>query len=330
MNKYSMKAYGNSYRLLLAAIFVVFVTATSYGQAFNKKNRYTSIGGCLNAMNYIGDLDPGPSFLSPGVKYTRYNIGITMLYRLTPRVSARGTFSYGRIAGDDYKNSSYTDKDIYRKMRNLSFRNQIWEFKVDAVIDLFENRGNYRKRPDYTPYMFVGLAYFHHSPEAKAPNGDYVKLHNLHTEGQGLAGGKDNYSLNQIALPIGIGFRYKLAKHLDLAFEFGWRFTTTDYIDDVGGNYFDKQTLIDNYGQLSADLSDRSVEGYYANPDIQPYADKITGGVPGSAIVYDANGHATLAPFQNADGTPSQRGDKKGRRDIYTIAGFHLTYIIPG
>ena len=309
-----MKRY-YSIALIIGGLLLAF-SYDSYGQKFNPSNRYFSIGGCLNAMNYIGDLDPGPSFVSPGIKFTRYNFGVTALYRLKPRFSVRGTVSWGRIAGSDEKNSNYAEKNINRKFRNLSFRNDIIEVKADVVIDLFENRGKYPKRVDYTPYMFVGLAYFHHNPKAQTADGNWVSLRELSTEGQGLDGGPKRYSLHQIALPIGVGFRYKLAKHLDLAFEIGWRFTTTDYIDDVGGNYYDKEKLRAAKGDLAVSMSDRSFEGYTDDQGIRDNA----------VLGTDSNGNIAIKGYgSNGD----QRGDKKGRKDLYIITGFHLTYIIP-
>lgn len=309
-----MKRY-YSIALIVGGLLLAF-SYDSNGQKFNPQNRYFSIGGCLNAMNYIGDLDPGPSFVSPGIKFTRYNFGVTALYRLKPRFSVRGTVSWGRIAGSDEKNSNYADKNIYRKQRNLSFRNDIIEVKADVVIDLFENRGKYPKRVDYTPYMFVGIAYFHHNPKAQAPDGSWVSLRDLSTEGQGLEGGPKKYSLHQIALPIGVGFRYKLAKHLDLAFEIGWRFTTTDYLDDVGGDYYDKEKLRAAKGDLAVTMSDRSYEGYLNDQAIRAHATYGT----------DSHGNPAISGYGSAG---DQRGDRKGRKDVYIITGFHLTYIIP-
>jgi len=322
------------YRLLTFLFLVVVLSNTGSAQQSFKKFRYWSIGGALGAMNYVGEVDPGPSFFSPGVRFTRYNLGLTALYRIYPRVSLRGTLSYGRIKGSDSE-SNYNDKNVYRLYRNLSFRNQIYEFKFDVVVDLFENRGKYNKRPDYTPYLFAGLAYFHHNPEAQTPDGDWVSLRSLHTEGQGLAGGPKSYSLNQIALPLGVGFRYKLAKHLDLAFEIGWRFTLTDYLDDVGGKYYDKQALTDNYGDMSRIMSDRSFEGYLNNSELASSADAMLGnGGQYSSLVAPYAGHSftDTDPWVSLNGygaAGDQRGDLKGRRDLYLISGFHLTYIIP-
>ncbi len=318
--------------LILSFLFSLVFLVESNAQGFPKKYKYWSIGGSLNTMNYVGEMDPGPSFLSPGIKFTRYNFGLVVTRRLGTRVSARGTVSYGRIGGDDFTNNSYSTKgdehaDILRKSRNLSFTNNILEVKGDVIIDFIEHRGKYQKRPDFVPYMFVGLAYFHHNPKAEF-EGDKVNLRDLHTEGQGT--GVDYaskpYSLHQIALPIGLGIRYKLSPQLDLAFEMGWRFTTTDYLDDAGGKYVDQQALYNATGSLtSAMLSNRSSElagdGNFTSAAIITQT---------PVVITEADG--TVHNLMNlGDSQPGSttRGDSKGRRDAYIITGFHLTYIIP-
>ena len=312
--------------VLLVFLFCFFLVFDSNAQGFNSRNKYWAIGGALNAMNYVGELDPGPSFLSPGIKFTRYNFGLDVMRRISPRIFIRGTFSMGRITGDDFVNSkyTYTAGDIYRKARNLSFASQIYELKGDVVIDLIEHRGKYQKRPDFVPFLFVGLAYFHHNPTAKL-NGKTYDLRDLSTEGQGT--GLDNaskkYRLNQIALPIGLGIRYKLSKQLDLSFEMGWRFTTTDYLDDVGGKYVDKTGLYNAKGLDAVYLADRTPEVVtdlnlveYIPSQGGTYAE-IIGGVP--------TGRTSINGVGNSG---DQRGDKKGRRDAYIITGLHLVYII--
>jgi hypothetical protein len=306
----------------LTLLLALFVSINGYSQKFNKSNRYLSIGGCVNTMNYIGDVDPGPSFVSPGMKFTRYNIGITGLYRMSPRISARGTISYGKISGSDATNANYETKNIYRKYRNASFDNNIFEVKADLVFDLFENRKKYNKRVDFTPYGFIGIAYFHHNPTVQW-NGEKYKLRELSTEGQGLNGGAKPYSLHQIALPIGAGIRMKLTKHLDLAFEIGWRFTTTDYLDDVGGNYYDPRTLQQERGKDAAAIADRSYEAYTNDDKLAAEAAAMYGG---DGTYVKNNGMRAITGFgSNGD----QRGDKKARKDLYIITGFHLTYILP-
>jgi len=301
-------------KLILAALllFLLVQFGQLNAQGFNKKNRYTSIGGSINAMNYVGDLDPGPSFLSPGIKFTRENLGVEIVQRMWPRISLRLSSNWGRVKGSDADNADYNAKNINRKMRNLNFRSSIFEVKFDMIVDLWENRGKFQKRPDYTPYFFGGINYFHMNPKGKTPNGDYVALRPLHTEGPGKT-----YSLNQIAIPIGVGFRYKLSKQLDLAFEMGWRFTMTDYLDDCGTTYADPSTM----DSLSNIMANRTMEAYNSDPKL---ADLINTQYTNNAPYTDSQG-TTLAGYGRAG---DKRGDKN--RDWYIVTGFHLTYILPG
>jgi hypothetical protein len=301
--------------LITFLLFLFCIQGNLKAQGFNKKNRYTSIGGSINAMNYVGDLDPGPSFLSPGITFTRENLGVEIVQRMWPRVSLRGSAGWGIVKGDD-KHAGYAAKNIHRTMRNLNFRSQIVEVKFDVVIDLWENRGKFQKRPDYTPYFFGGINYFHMNPKGKTPAGNYVALKPLHTDPT------HTYSLNQIAIPIGLGFRYKLSKQLDLAFEMGWRFTLTDYLDDCGGNYTTpSHDTLSGPPSLSDIMTDRSFEAYQNDPTLKTQID---------------NNYQNNAPVTDSHGTHlngyGRTGDKKANknRDWYIVTGFHLTYILPG
>jgi hypothetical protein len=41
------------------------------------------------------------------------------------------------------------------------------------------------------------------------------------------------YSLVNISVPFGFGFRYKIGAQVDLGFDFGYRVSLSDYLDDV-------------------------------------------------------------------------------------------------
>jgi hypothetical protein len=295
-------------------IFLIFflVCFESSAQRPGKKvYRYTSVGFNINAMNYVGDLDPSPGIFGPGVKYTRQNFGVCVLQKLRPRLSFRGNLSYGNIQGSDMGNASYSRKDIYRKARNLSFRNHIWELKADVILDLVSFWGKSIKRPDYVPYLFAGLAYFHHNPQAKTPEAfgrHWVNLQPMRLEGKA-------YSLNQICIPVGIGFRYKIDKNIDLAFEIGVRYTFTDYLDDVSGSYIGRESAGDD--PLRAAMQDRSMEGLGNDPNLYAWAADGNG-------FNNSNGYITINGYGRAG---DQRGNPK-RNDIYIVTGFHLTYII--
>jgi hypothetical protein len=182
---------------------------------------------------------------------------------------------------------------------------------MDVVIDLLENRRSFLKRPDFIPYFFTGIAYFHHNPQARTPaafGGRWIDLQPLMLEGK-------KYSLNQVAIPVGLGFRYKLSQRLDLAFEIGWRFTSTDYLDDVSGSYTDPSSFGDN--TLAVAMADRSMEGLQQDSYLQQYVAQQQG--------YDTQGGYTTVNGYGRNG--DQRGNPH-RKDVYIITGFHLMYII--
>lgn len=305
-------------KAILFALLATIIVSASAQPRFKKKYRYASIGVNAGIANYVGELDPGQSFISPGLKFTRTSIGVELVKRMAPRVSYRGDFSWSRIKGDDTKNSTTEGDDVYRYVRGLNFRNDIYMLKFDVMIDLHPNRSGLKRRLN-TPYMFFGLGLFYHNPKAQI-DGGYVALKPLGTEGQNMAGTGDGkkYSLIQASIPLGIGYRWKISTLFDFAVEFGWRFTFTDYLDDVSTTYVDKSEF--EYNSYAYRLSDRSLDD---------------GGVRAQALIERGGGHRIYTKT-DGDGIThtyvsgygeagAQRGDRN--RDYYTVLNFHLTYI---
>ena len=235
---------------LLAGLALLGSTQRADAQQFSKRKQYTSVGVSLNAMNYFGDIVPKTNFASFRAGDTRYNLGLSITHRFFPRVSLRGSLSYGRIAASDEKSANINDgNDRYRNYRNMTIRNDIFEAAGTVIVDLIENRNNYLKRPDFVPYLFVGVAAFHHNPQGLVQSnsqgpvpqeltvGEYVSLHDLRTEGI-------DYSLTQIAIPFGGGVRYRINRNLDASFEIGVRKTFTDYLDDISTVFADPSKLV--------------------------------------------------------------------------------------
>jgi hypothetical protein len=106
-------------------------------------------------------------------------------------------------------------------------------------------------------YVFAGVAGIYFNPQAYT-RGEWHSLHPLHTEGQGLPGFNKHYSRINVAFPVGIGMKFKISPYRSLGVEAGWRFTLTDYIDDVGsGRYPSTQIMKENFGDIAAILSYR-------------------------------------------------------------------------
>ena len=221
--------YSTAFVLGLALV----ATPEADAQQFSKRKQYNSVGFSLNAMNYFGDITPTTSFSSLRAGATRVGAGVSITRRFYPRLSGRFGLMYGRISGDDALAADQNGTDSkFRYNRNMNFRNDILEASAVAIFDLIENRNNYLKRPDFVPYVFVGVAGFYSNPQGLDKDGNYVDLQPLKTEGQATA-----YSNTLISIPFGGGIRYRINRNFDASLEIGWRKTFTDYIDDVGGKY---------------------------------------------------------------------------------------------
>jgi hypothetical protein len=271
----------------------------AYAQKFTKRKRYLSVGWSIGAVNYVGDLDPGQSFISPSLSKTGIHLGLFGgMYRWKPRVSFRGAISYNLIRGNDWESSASSGDAMFRKVRNLSFHNHILEVKADMMYDLFPNKGTYLKRPEYVPYAFIGLGFIYQNPYAYGTDDKIYNLRTMQNEGV-LA------SPVQVVIPFGVGFRKKLNKEWDFAFEIGWRMTFTDYLDDVSGNYI-------------------------ANPSNPKFASrsseqKVLDFAKQKGLPITADGKNLVGHFDAGD----QRGTSSDN-DWYIVTNFHLTKILKG
>src|SRR5207248_1584444 len=138
------------------------------------------------------------------------------------------------------------------ELRNLNFTTTILELNVSAIY-YFKNIS----RNNFTPYLFVGVAGYHFNPYTFDSAGTKVYLKPLCTEGEGFYPGRKNYSLNQLAIPFGIGFRLSVSDRISFGFETGIRKLMTDYLDDVSTTYIDQALLLANRDQVAVDLAYR-------------------------------------------------------------------------
>ena len=247
---------------------------------------------------------------------------------------------YGTLSASD-KSASATGESGYRNARNLSFRNRIKELSVLAYFDLFKNESTYISRVKWTPYVYLGLAAFLHNPQAKAPDkplvgsvalqdaGQWVDLRPLGTEGQysnldptDVNHGIKPYGLLQVAIPFGVGARFRINEVMDLWGDIGFRYTFTDYIDDVSGNYVDLNKLNSPLAQAMSYRTNELGSGGQAPPG-------TVAGNPATTYTYSTGALAGLnvEAGYGSEGKDNIRGNKNNK-DVYMVTSIRLTYIL--
>lgn len=295
---------------------------------FAKEKKYNTLSLTANAMNYYGDLSPKPGQLSTDIGFTKPAVGLSFSHRFGPRYSLTGSFMYGSLKGsDESADRNDSENGVFRYQRNLSFRNRVKELSIVASFDLFENQSLYISRVSWTPFAYVGVAVFHHNPQAQVPDtdingipfanaGEWVDLEPLGTEGQhatlqadDVNHGIKEYKNIQMAIPFGIGARFRLNELMDISVEFGLRYLFTDYMDDVSKNYVDLGVFGNN--ELAKAMSYRGNE---LNPTNTT-----------TYIGRDGNSY-TVIPGYGQEFPSNNRGDKS--KDIYTVTTLRISYII--
>jgi hypothetical protein len=218
----------------------VFFPSTSQAQ-------YNEVGVFLGTSRYKGELSPHTF----DTKFIHFAAGAFYRHNYTRNWSFKLELNYGKVSGNDAQLSAGFEKN-----RTLNFTSSILEVTPAFEFNFlpFET-GN--DRFPFTPYIYTGLTVFHFNPKADL-NGQTVKLQPLGTEGQGLSGGKDVYSLTAIAIPIGGGIKINTGS-VSIALQVSARRTYTDYLDDVSTTYPDFNKLNAARGPVAVYASDPSL-----------------------------------------------------------------------
>lgn len=228
---------------LLLCIFILS-PLLSHAQAHHE------IGLMAGVSNYYGDLQD-EVFPSSGYKPMG---GILYKYFANPHVGIRAGVAYTQIGAAD----SLSTIPVKRS-RNLSFATSLLEGHAALELNMLPIDIH---RVKVTPYVFGGISVFYYNPHTTNPNGDKVYLRPLSTEGQGLSQYPDRkeYSLVNVAFPVGGGLKFFIGKTLMVTTEIGFRYCATDYLDDVSKSYVQLDTLASFKGAQAADLSFRGDE----------------------------------------------------------------------
>ena len=208
------------------------------------------IGLSAGVANYYGDLQDK---MFPNYGY-RPMAGVAYKYFFNPRVGVRFGAAFSSVTAAD----SLSEIQV-KQERNLRFASNLFEVHGGFELNLLQVESD---RAKVSPYIFAGLSLFHFNPYTDGARGEKVYLRALGTEGQGIPVYPDRkeYKTVNIAFPIGGGLKFFVGKTFFITTELGFRYTNTDYLDDVRKKYVNLDTLRDYKGQQAVDLSFRSDE----------------------------------------------------------------------
>lgn len=228
------------------SLILFFVLTLNTTNVLGQKHE---IGIMAGGSGFIGDVGETQGLSS----LNELNFASGFFYRLNPDYyfSIRAMFTKGKMSADDLNSS-----ETFKLNRGLHFSSTIHELSVVAEYNFFKfSKIRSNRKHFHTPYIFGGVAGFLFNPKAFNKNGEEFELQKLGTEGQ-LINGDKRYSLAQIAVPFGFGYKVNITKRLKVSAEFGWRLTFTDYLDDASGVYPEKDLLLQNNGNDAYYFSD--------------------------------------------------------------------------
>lgn len=227
------------------------------------KAQTAELGLSLGLTNYQGDL-PSYNFEDGFRILIHPEVGIFGRYFVRPSVAVKADLRITGVSGDDELHSRPSGQ-----RRNLDFRSRILQAYLTAEfypLTLF-----YDEPTRFSIFLQAGAGVMRFNPEARYMD-EWVELHPLHTEGQGLEQfpDQDPYHLTQIHIPVGGGIRYQINDNLSIGGELTFFFLFTDYLDDVSTIYISYPELLEAEGPLTAALSNRVGEYLGTEPVIAP------------------------------------------------------------
>ena len=196
--------------------------------------------------NYFGDLMQGNHYFSQ----PNYSFSAGAIYSFSSHISARFDVGFHKVQAADSKN-----KGAQYKARNLSFSSNVFDLSLSAEYNILDNN-----KYKVSPYLTAGVGIMFFKPYAKDVTGKKQSLRELGTDGQGLAGYPGIYKNSAVEFPLGFGVKYPVTERITLALEFNYRFTGTDYLDDVSKNAYTDKALLDARNPLTAKFTWRGNE----------------------------------------------------------------------
>ena len=235
---------------VMATCFI-FSLGNLFGQSF-------SIGCFYGGSTYLGEMQQ--TYYDSDESKPAY--GVFARTNFNKNIGLRVQYMNTTLSGND---GNQIDQELY--LRNLNFTTQLHELGLIGELTLI-NFGVDRDKIRARSFIFGGVAGIHFNPQAMY-QGEWVDLQPLGTEGQTLNEEMTPYKKTSIVYPLGMGFEMNLTQKFSIGLEVKYRFTKTDYLDDISGYYPDIEAL-EEVNPMAAQLSFRTpevIDNYEHNPN---------------------------------------------------------------
>ncbi len=179
-------------KVIVGTMMLCFATGA---RADGLEYRY-EVGAMIGASSYYGDAN----YVSP---IDNFNImgGLLWRYNINPRMAVKADLAVARITG------TTEGKDNVFPGSEVRFGRMLYELGAQYECHFFAygDGTGYKRSHRWTPYVLAGVGMTY----APAP-------------------AKHVFTAN---IPVGVGFKFKVAPRLNLGCELTWRFTLSDNLD---------------------------------------------------------------------------------------------------
>ncbi|MGN6354952.1 MAG: DUF6089 family protein, partial [Parafilimonas sp.] len=211
-------------RLNKLCLFIILLYCSKgFGQSqlYDSYKNEGEFGIAVGAGHYFGDLNTRAALNRPN-----FSAGVYYVKQFNNYVGVKLAADYAFLAYSDVYSKNET-----QRLRNLSFNTNVWEASLSGYFNFFRfipGVSGYK----FTPYLSLGVGVFSYDPYAYLQGTKYF-LRPLGTEGQNFDSGRKQYGTMAMCFPLTFGFKYSINENMNVFAEVGYRFTNTDYLDDV-------------------------------------------------------------------------------------------------
>ncbi len=273
-------------KVIFTFTFLVTTGVTvSFGQNFlswQYSDRYFSLSVGAGKAAYFGELNE-PNRIQTNLA----NFPLGLEVRLWSQVAAKLEVAMYKINGADH----LAPDSSFQKQRNLSFESWNFESTLSAVYYFKPYNKNYHKRWKTDPYVSLGVGFTTLNPKADLLGTTYkLRDPKYRTEDA-------TYGAIAAIIPAAAGLKFRVNPFINFNIELAFRYTFTDYLDDVSTVYPDLQD------DIPSQLSNRKDEIPIVNQEA--YDQQVTGGRRGDP---NNNDHYAFLNFKLEIFLPNNKG----------------------